>query len=67
MSSRHQRRRVVDVRGLVIGLLAAVVFIVCVGIVIVGQQTVGWLNLAAMLGALGVLIAMLALYNRRYR
>ncbi len=67
MTNQPRRRREVDVRALVTGLLAAAVFVVCLVVVIVGQQTVGWPSLAAMLAALAVLVGMLALYNRRYR
>jgi len=39
----------------------------CVLAVIVARATVGWGNLAVMLAALGVLLLLLASYNRRYR
>jgi len=67
VSAQPEPRRTIDVRGLLVGLLAAAVFVGCLAVVVVNQQTVGWPNLAAMLGALAALIAMLALYNRRFR
>lgn len=65
--SQPKRRLGFDLRELVVGLLSAIVFVASVWVVIVNQQTVGWPNLLAMLGGLGVLIGMLALYNRKYR
>ncbi|WZH35559.1 MAG: hypothetical protein PIR02_12325 [Microbacterium enclense] len=62
---RH--RRTVDVREIVTATAALLVFLVCVTVVIVNQQTVGWVNFLAMLAGLGGLIVMLALYNRRFR
>lgn len=67
MSRIPKQRRSIDVSAVVVAIIAAAVFIVCVVTVIVAQQTTGWLNLLVMLGALAVLIAMLALYNRRFR
>lgn len=67
MSRTTRPRRVVDVAALVSGIVAAVVFVVCIVTVVVAQQTTGWLNLLFMIVALAVLIGMLALYNRRYR
>lgn len=60
-------RRTIDVRGIILGLVAALVFAVCVIVVIVNQRTVGWVNLGAMLAGLAGLIVLLALYNRRFR
>ncbi|MGN7970690.1 DUF6903 family protein [Microbacterium sp. 22296] len=60
-------RRSIDVREVLTGFVAIVVFVACVVIVIVNQQTVGWPNFLAMMAGLAGLIALLALYNRRFR
>lgn len=67
MTAPEPRRRGIDVREVVTGVLALVVAVACVLIVIVNQQTVGWPNFLAMMAALLGLIVLLALYNRRYR
>lgn len=67
MTVRSRSRRVIDVRALVIGVVHAVVFIAAITTIIIAQQTTGWPQLLTMLGALAVLIAQLALFNRRHR
>ncbi|MBD8217261.1 hypothetical protein IFU40_01285 [Microbacterium sp. CFBP 13617] len=67
MTAPEPRRRSIDVREVVTGVLALVVAVACVLIVIVNQQTVGWPHFFAMMAALLGLIVLLALYNRRYR
>jgi len=62
-----RRRRSIDVREVVTGILALVVVVACILVVIVNQQTVGWPNFFAMIAGLVGLIVLLALYNRRYR
>jgi hypothetical protein len=47
--------------------LTAVVAVASIAVVVVARPTVGWGHLAAMLAALGVLLLLLALYNRRFR
>ncbi|MFF5075732.1 DUF6903 family protein [Actinoplanes sp. NPDC000266] len=47
--------------------LRIVVALACVVAVIVVRPSVGWGSLAVMLGALLVLLALLASYNRRFR
>lgn len=49
------------------GILAALVFVVCVATIVIANQTTGWPNLIAMLLALAGLIGLLAAYNRKYR
>lgn len=46
---------------------AAIAFIGLVIVVIVANQTTGWINLGLMIAALLGLIGLLALYNRKYR
>ncbi len=47
--------------------LRVVAALACVAAVIVLRPSIGWGSLAAMLAALGVLLVLLAEYNRRYR
>ena len=60
-------RRSIDVKATILGIIAAIVFIACVVVVLVAQQTTGWPQLFAMLGGLIGLIVLLALYNRKYK
>lgn len=48
-------------------LLMLIVFIVGVGLVIVGQKDIGAPGLALMLLGLAMLITLLWLYNRKYK
>jgi CHASE2 domain-containing sensor protein len=65
MSQRMKRHT--DTRTLAVVVLKALIFVACVAAVIIGQRTVGWANLALMLGGLGGLLALLWSYNRRYQ
>lgn len=47
--------------------IRALVAAACVLAVVVARPAVGWGHLAVMLGALGVLLLLLASYNRRFR
>ena len=67
MTARPTRRRTIDVQALVVGIVHAVVFVAAITTIIVAQQTTGWPQLLTMLGALAVLIAQLAIFNRRHR
>ncbi|MFJ2532614.1 DUF6903 family protein [Microbacterium maritypicum] len=67
MTRPPTHRRALDVRSWLIGLLASLVALACIVIVVVGQMTVGWPSLIAMLAATAGLITLLALYNRRSR
>ncbi|OZD43740.1 hypothetical protein CH252_24690 [Rhodococcus sp. 06-1477-1B] len=64
---KPRRRRAIDLREVVTGVVAIIVFVACLVIVVVNQQTVGWPHLLAMMAGLFGLIALLALYNRRFR
>lgn len=44
-----------------------IVFIVCLTLIIWGQRTTGYINLAAMLVGLGGLLGLLYTYNKSYR
>jgi hypothetical protein len=41
--------------------------LVCVVTVVIARPTVGWGHLAVMLAALGVVLVLLASYNRKFR
>nr|WP_157239373.1 hypothetical protein [Catenuloplanes japonicus] len=43
-----------------------VVAAACVAVVVHARTTIGWGSLGQALGALGVLLLLLALYNRRF-
>ena len=53
-------------KNLLIGILAAVVFIACVALV-VGQRNIGPTGLLMMLAGLAGLLVLLGLYNRQYK
>ena len=48
-------------------ILKFLIFIVCVGLIIWGQRTVGYLYLGAQLVGLAGLLALLYSYNKTYR
>lgn len=48
-------------------LLKIVTFIICMGLVIWGQRTTGYFNLAAQLVGLAGLLVLLYTYNKAYR
>jgi len=54
-------------RAVLLVAFRTLIALACVVAVIVARTTVGWGNLAVMLAALGVLLLLLASYNRRYR
>lgn len=54
-------------KKLIIGILVAVVFCVCIALVVVGQRHIGLAGLGIeMLGLAGLLL-LLWLYNRQYK
>lgn len=54
-------------RGAVLIAGRAALALACVVTVVVARPTVGWAYLAVMLGALAVLLLLLAGYNRKFR
>ena len=54
-------------KNLLIGILAAVVFIACVALVVVGQRNIGPTGLLMMLAGLAGLLVLLGLYTRPYQ
>lgn len=54
-------------KNILIGILAAVVFIACVALVVVGQRDIGPTGLLMMLAGLAGLLVLLGLYNRQYK
>lgn len=54
-------------KKIIVGILVAIVFCVCVALVIVGHRNVGLQGLITELIGLAGLIFLLWLYNRQYR
>lgn len=54
-------------KKIIVGILVAIVFCVCMALVIVGQRNVGLQGLITELVGLAGLIFLLWLYNRQYR
>ncbi len=54
-------------KKLLIGIIIAIVFVVCVALVIIGQRNIGPQGLLMMLVGLAGLIVLLWLYNRQYK
>lgn len=54
-------------KKLIIGLIVLVVFVVCVGLVIVGQRNIGAPGLLTQLAGVAGLVLLLWLYNRQYK
>ncbi len=54
-------------KKIIVGILVAIVFCVCMALVIVGQRNVGLQGLITELIGLAGLIFLLWLYNRQYR
>jgi hypothetical protein len=50
----------------IVVILKLVVFIICLALIIIGQKTVGKLELGMMLLGLGGLLGLLYDYNRKY-
>ena len=54
-------------KKILIGILAAIVFVACIVLVIVGQKSVGPTGLLTMLVGLAGLLVLLGLYNKQYK
>ena len=54
-------------KKVLIGIVAAIVFVVCVALVVIGQKNVGPKGLGTMLIGLAGLITLLGLYNKQYK
>lgn len=52
---------------LLIGILIAIVFIVCIVLVVIGQRNIGLGGLGMELLGLAGLLALLWMYNRKYK
>ena len=62
MARRHDVRR--ERLENLIGIIVAAIL---VGVLVICQRSIGWVQLGLMLASLFGLIGLLALYNRRYR
>lgn len=54
-------------KKMLIGIIVAVVFVVCLALVIIGQKHIGPQGLLMMLVGLAGLLVLLWLYNRQYK
>lgn len=54
-------------KKLLVGILVAIVFVVCVAMVIVGHRNIGLAGLGVQMLGLAGLIVLLWLYNRQYK
>lgn len=54
-------------KKLLLGIVIAVVFVVCIALVIMGQRKIGPSGLMMMLVGLAGLLVLLWLYNRQYK
>lgn len=56
-----------NVKKILVGIIVAVVFVVCVALVVMGQSKIGLQGLLMMFAGLAGLIVLLWLYNRQYK
>ncbi len=56
-----------QLKKIMIGIVVAIVFVICIALVVVGQKNIGPAGLGTMLIGLGGLIGLLWLYNRQYK
>lgn len=56
-----------NVKKIIVGIIIAVVFVVCLALVIIGHKNIGPQGLATQLVGLAGLIFLLWLYNRQYK
>lgn len=56
-----------QIKKMIVGILVAIVFVVCIALVIVGQRHIGLGGLGMELLGLAGLLVLLWLYNRRFR
>ena len=54
-------------KKVIVGILVAIIFCVCIALVVIGQRNVGLQGLIIELIGLAGLVALLWLYNRQYR
>lgn len=54
-------------KKILMGILAAIVFVACIVLVIVGQMSVGPKGLLTMLVGLAGLLVLLGIYNKQYK
>ena len=54
-------------KKLLVGILVAIIFVVCVALVIIGHRNVGLSGLGTQMIGLAGLIILLWLYNRQYK
>ncbi len=56
-----------NTKKILVGIIVAIVFVVCLALVIIGQKNIGPQGLAMEMVGLAGLIFLLWLYNRQYK
>lgn len=56
-----------NIKKVVIGIIVAIIFVVCVALVVIGQKSIGPKGLGTMLVGLAGLVTLLGLYNKQYK
>lgn len=54
-------------KKIIIGILVAIIFVVCVALVIIGQREIGYAGLGKQLLGLAGLLGLLGAYNHQYK
>lgn len=54
-------------KKILVGILVAIVFVVCIVLVVVGQKNIGPAGLLTMLLGLAGLLVLLGIYNKQYK
>jgi len=54
-------------KKILVGILVAIIFVVCIALVIVGQKNIGPTGLLTMLVGLAGLLILLGIYNKQYK
>jgi uncharacterized membrane protein len=56
-----------NLKSILIGILVAIIFVVCIALVVVGQKNTGPQGLLTMLVGLAGLLVLLGIYNSKYK
>lgn len=54
-------------KKIIIGILVAIIFVICVALVIIGQREIGYAGLGKQLLGLAGLLGLLGAYNHQYK
>jgi uncharacterized membrane protein len=56
-----------NLKSILIGILVAIIFVVCIALVVIGQKNTGPQGLLTMLVGLAGLLVLLGIYNSKYK